>query len=178
MRLSASEQPIRIVTTYPRKRGQRGRGRLPAGQESTYPRARGAAAVAQLLPCHERRRVAGTSPSAASSHCPLPTKADETAMPPARGACPHAPPRKLSLRASRAFDERTRQAMHLPDVLACEVPGLQFGCDHLRVFLTDVPQRVAHRPSDVLARVASKPRQSPDRFARVVAKVRSARPYP
>ena len=178
MRLSASEQPIRIVTTYPRKRGQRGRGRLPAVPESTYPRARGAAAVAQLLPSHERRRAAGTSPSAASSHCPLPTKADETAMPPARGACPHAPPRKLSLRASRAFDEPACQAMHLPDVLACEVPGLQFGCDHLRVFLSDVPQRVAHRPSDVLARVTSKPRQSPDRFARVVAKVRSARPYP
>lgn len=50
-----------MATTYPRGRRQRRSGRLHAGPESTYPRALGAAAVAQLLPPHERRRTAGTS---------------------------------------------------------------------------------------------------------------------
>lgn len=184
MRIRIGYEAIRKRTTYPCsnnlsvKAGTARTRAVACGAGVNLSASAGRGVRSQLLPPHEHRRAAGTSPSAVSSHCPLPTKADETAMPPVRGACPHAPPRKLSLRASRAFDEPARQAMHLPDVLACEVPGLQFGCDHLRVFLTDVPQRVAHRPSDVVARVTSKPRQSPDRFARVVAKVRSARPYP
>ena len=60
---------------------------------------------------------------------------------------------------SHALDEFGSKAINLQDLLRLQTPGFQFGCNQVRMFLTDVPQRISHGFADVLARITAQPRQ-------------------
>lgn len=60
---------------------------------------------------------------------------------------------------SHALDEFGSKAINLRDLLSRQTPGFQFGCNQVRMFLTNVPQRISHGFADVLARITAQPRQ-------------------